>query len=207
MTDLLLALLTLGCLVSLRARHYPARWKVNLWSWIYGLLALAAMLGAVVHGLILSRSMQNLLWHPIFLALGLVVALFIVAAIYDGYSLQAARRWLPSLIATGTLFYAVTLLWTNTFLVFILYEAVAMCIALRIYLRLVRQRSLAGAWLIALSILLNLVAAGLQASQSVQIHAIWTFDHNALFHLVQMISVLFLTWGLHTNLTAAPTIQ
>jgi hypothetical protein len=59
--------------------------------------------------------------------------------------------------------------------------------------------SIPGAGAIAIGIGLSLVAAAIQASRlSVRV---WVrFDHNALFHIVQIVSVMVLASGLRASL-------
>jgi len=106
-------------------------------------------------------------------------------------------------IAVG--FFAITQLLSGAFLVFVVYEAVAMLAALGIYVTLAGRRRLPGAELMALAILLNIVAAGIQASESIRFALVWPFDHNGLFHIVQMIAVVVLMLGLRQSLQPRPT--
>ncbi len=201
-TDALIAALAGVCVVLLRQWRERDRWKVGVWSWVLGLLAVAALFGAAVHGFALSDRIQALLWQPLFLSLGLVVALFVVAAVYDWRGRDAARRILPIMLVVALLFYAITRLASGTFLVFVLYEAVAMLFALTIYVSLAVRRSLAGAGWIAAGIGLNIVAAAIQASGAVSITIIWPFDHNGVFHLVQIVAIVLLMRGLVRSLQA-----
>ena len=82
-TDLLLAIIALGCLVAIaRYRSYHP-WKVGLWISIFAMLVVASGLGSVAHGLTMSAETNRMLWHPLNLALGVMVALIVVAAILD----------------------------------------------------------------------------------------------------------------------------
>jgi uncharacterized protein DUF6962 len=42
----------------------------------------------------------------------------------------------------------------------------------------------------------SLAAGAVQAAESLAVHLIWPFDHNGLFHLVQLLGVLLLLRGL-----------
>ena len=89
----------------------------------------------------------------------------------------------------------------GSFLIFVVYEAVAMLVALGIYVALRLKRQLRGAGMMALAILLNIVAAGIQAGGSIQFTLIWPFDHNGVFHIVQMVAVVVLMVGLSQSLS------
>ena len=90
-TDIILAVMAIAVALYLPfiSRHQP--WKAGLWAGAFGLLAMAAMLGAVGHGLVFSENYKNLVWHGVFLSLGLLVALLITAVIYDVQGMAAAR--------------------------------------------------------------------------------------------------------------------
>ncbi len=202
-TDALLGVLALGCAVYLSRYRQMDRWKVAIWTWMLGMLAAAALLGAVVHGFALSYGISQLLWRPLFFLLGLLVALFVVAAAYDMSGRLAARRALTLMIPLAVAFLGITQLASGMFLAFILYEALAMFLALGIYVSLAARRRLQGADLMAAAILLNIVAAAIQASGSVSFTLVWSFDHNGVFHLVQIVAVVVLMFGLRAALRAA----
>jgi hypothetical protein len=201
-TDGLIAATAGICLALLQRWRGRDRWKVGVWSWVLGLLAVAALLGTAVHGFMLSERLVTYLWQPLFLSLGLVVALFVVAAVYDWRGHEAARRALPIMLVVALLFYGVTRLASGTFLAFVLYEATAMLFALAIYVSLAVRQRLAGAGWIAAGIGLNIVAAAIQASGAVAVTIIWPFDHNGVFHLVQIVAIVVLMRGLATSLKA-----
>ena len=196
-TDILLALVALGCALYLwRIGRARDRYKVYVWSWAFGLLTLASALGAVAHGIVMSTKANDLLWQPINLALGLTISLFVVGVVHDAWGWPSARRLMPVLLVMGVAFFVVTRLVPGTFLVFILYEAVAMLFALGVYLWLAARRRLAGAGWMAAGILITIIAAGIQASNAVLVRFVWEFDHNGVFHLVQIVGVIVLTVGL-----------
>lgn len=199
-TDAALAVLALVCIRWLAVRRASDPEKVTLWVLILALLAVASGLGAIAHGLALSSDAIYLLWQPLFLSLGLVVALFVVAALYDGFGPVAARRLLIPALVAGAAFYLVTLLFPGTFLVFVLYEAAAMVAALAIYGRLAIRTGRRWAWLIVLGIALNMIAAGIQASGSVRLDIGVPLDHNGVFHLVQMVAIVSLVAGVGSSL-------
>jgi hypothetical protein len=202
-TDLLLAVLATGIALWLhRMGSGGDRFRVRIWTALFALLGLAAGLGAVAHGLQMPLWLNDLLWQPLNLAMGLVVALFVVAASVDGFGLPIARRLLLPLLAIGVVFYLVTCLLPGGFLLFILYEGLALLLVLGLYLRLMFVRKGPGAgWMLA-GVVVTLLAAVLQASP-VAVTLIWPFDHNGIFHLVQMIGVVLLACGVRTTLLAA----
>lgn len=194
-TDALLALLAAAGArwIRTRPRIEPAR--ARAWSLVFLLLAGASALGAIAHGLDLPARTRALLWHPLYLLLGLLVAAFLVAAIHDLGGERAARRARWPLLSAGAAFYASAQLLGGAFIVFVAYEAAAMLSALAIYLLLAARRRLPGAGVIAAGILLNLVAAGVQAS-TLSMDVGVPLDHNGLFHVVQAVAVIVMLAGI-----------
>jgi hypothetical protein len=166
-------------------------------------LAVAAALGAVAHGFKLPGWALKLLWNLLYLSLGFTVALFVVGVINDMWGQRLAYRALPVMLLGGLVFFGLTLLFPGSFLVFIMYEAVAMLFALGAYLRLALEKRLNGAGWMATGILITIIAAGVQATQSLSLSFIWPFDHNGLYHLIQMVGLGALMIGLRADLLSS----
>jgi len=199
-TNGVLAGIALVAALSLCRFSQKDRLKHTLWLCIFGLLALASILGAVAHGIKMPNAIQKSIWHPLYLSLGLLVAIFMVAAVYDLWGEVAARRTLPIMAAIGFGFFCITYFWTDSFLIFIVYEAVAMIFALGAYLWLAYKKRLVGAWLVAAGIFVTILAAVAQASNVISFTFIWSFDHNGVYHLLQMPGVILLVTGLRKGL-------
>ena len=202
-TDALLALECIVVCVVLRRSSAFDRWRIGIWCWVLGLLAFASALGAVAHGLEITPSLRVALWKPLNLSLGFLVGLFLVGAFFDSHGELFARRLLPWSLGLGAIFFALTQFLSGGFTLFVLYEAAAMLAALVIYTFLTATHRLKGAGVLAIAILLNLAAAGIQASRLSL--TIWVpFDHNGLFHLVQMVAIATLGVGLTMGMRANP---
>jgi hypothetical protein len=200
-TDAALGLLCLAVLLRLGAIDVSATWKRALWCWVFGLLVVASVLGTVAHGLELSESVRSVLWRPLYLSLGLTVALFLVGGIYDWRGEAAARALLPWAVGIGVSFFVVTQLSSGSFLIFVVYEATAMLATLAMYVYLSTTGRLAGAGMMTVGIGLSIVAAAVQASV-LSVRLIVPFDHNGLFHLVQLTAIAALANGLRRGLEA-----
>ena len=199
------AVLAIECavIIALLLRTAPAdRWRTNLWCWVFGLLAIASFLGALAHGVEMPKSMRTALWAPLYLSLGILVVLFIVGAVADWRGKMAAKRLVPWGLGVSAAFLGLTALLGGAFIVFIVYAATILLSALAIYTFLAVTRRLQGAAVMALAILLNLAAAAVQAS-NLSLHLVFPFDHNGLFHLVQIVSTAILGWGLHLGMESA----
>lgn len=179
-------------------------WRARLWCWVLGLLALASTLGAIAHGFDMPDRVRDALWVPLYLILGVLVALFVVGAVHDWRGQAAAKRLVPWSIGAGAVLFALTEIFEGAFIVFVAYEAAAMVCALAIYGRLAATRRVAGAGTIAGAIGLSLVAAGAQASD-ISVRLVVPLDHNGVFHLVQMLSIGVLGLGLRLGMRSRQT--
>lgn len=209
-TDAILALLALGCIIYLWQIGQSDTWKTGLWAAAYGLLALAAGLGAIAHGFQMSATNSWWFWHPINMALGLLVALFVVGVIYDWWGPAAAQRIVPIMLGVGLLFFGLTIFFSDLFIVFIIYEAAAMLFALGVYGWLAVTGQLPGAGWLAAGVLATIIAAGVQAGWNGRenpITLIWQFDQNGVYHLIQMIGVVLLLIGLRAALLAEGAVS
>ncbi len=70
-TDVLLGLAAAGGIIWLQWFQPAPSWRIQIWSWSFGLVALAASLGAITHGLVLAPTLRRRLWEALTLALGL----------------------------------------------------------------------------------------------------------------------------------------
>ncbi len=194
LTDAILAIESLGILLAFRDHH----WHRRIWRWIFGLLAVSALLGSIAHGLDMPENLRELLWKPLYLSLGLMLALFLIAAIADWADITTAKRLLPFSIAAGLLFFALTELFNGVFIVFILYEAIVMLSALLIYTVLAYVHHQPGSGILSAAILLNMLAAGVQSS-NLSLIMLMPFDHYGLFHLIQIVGTALLGLGAYRS--------
>jgi uncharacterized protein DUF6962 len=194
-TDALLAVATIVLLVALRHRTPPSFGRA-VWLSALAAMAAASALGAVAHGFELSAAIRDLLWQPLYLALGTTMALFVVGAVRDWRGVRAARRVLPAMLVLTLAFYGATRASGGDFLVFVSYEAGALGFALIVYARLATRRRRAGAAAMAAALAVSLAAGAVQAADLGTLHVVWDFDHNGVFHLVQLAGVVLLGAGL-----------
>jgi hypothetical protein len=202
-TDAVIALAALLGMLLLRRRTARSLGR-TVWLAAFGSLAAASVLGAVTHGLALSKPMRHLLWQPLYLALGVTMALFVVGAVRDWRGDASARRLLRPMLAVALLFYGLTWLTGGDFLAFVLYEVGALLFSLLVYARLASAGRRPGAAAMAVALGVSLAAGAVQASDIDPVHLVWDFDHNGLFHLVQLLGLGLMIAAL-ARLLATPT--
>jgi len=198
-TDAVLALAAGVLLAGLRYRTPPSFARA-VWLSALTAMAVSSVLGAVAHGLELSPSVRDLLWQPLYLALGATMALFVVGAVHDWRGDRAARRVLPAMLVLTLAFYGATRVGGGNFLVFVAYEAGALGFALTVYAWLAARRRRAGSAVMALALAVSLAAGAVQAADLGTVHLVWDFDHNGVFHLVQLAGIVLLGVGLRRTL-------
>lgn len=171
--------------------------KTNIWLGAFALLFIAAVLGAIAHGIQMSPNINYFIWQPLNLSLGLAISLFAAGVIYDWKNFNLPKNLFIILMVMGIIFYAITLIFPDSFFVFILYEAVAMIFSLVLYILLWTRKKFPGSQFMTLGILITIIAAIVQAIDNLSLTIIWEFDHNGLFHLLQIPGLLFLQKGLN----------
>ena len=207
LTDALLGLEALLLAGYLHRFAGSLRARARCWQSLLLFTALASFWGAVAHGIEMSQATYELLWIPLLLFLGLLVGNLALAATYDRFGPQAAKRSWPWLLAAALVFFGLTKVEGVTFLIFILYEAAAMLFALTCYGWLALRGRLSGAGIITVGIILQLVAAAVQASGPFQVIVIWVFDHNGLFHIIGMVATLVMVLGVSLGFPRSAAAQ
>lgn len=199
-TDILLALVAGGAVIYLQCSESAEIWKINTWSWAFVLIALSGFLGAVAHGIELPETPHQRIWHLINLSLGLAVSVFVIGVANDLWGLAFARKMLPWMVVCALLFFSVTRMFSGIFFVFIVYEAAALLFAFAAYGWLAITNQLNGATLMAAGVLVSIIAACFQASKNMSIRIVFVFDHNGIFHVVQIFGIILLIAGLRSSL-------
>jgi hypothetical protein len=195
LTDLVLAILAayLGRHLWIAAKDHRLRRSGAV---LLGALASAALWGAIFHGFFpagTATPMGSLAWKPV--ALSIVVA---AATMLDlGIALLVPRLPLrlrrAGMLVYAAGFVAVVVLLDDSFTRIVYFYVPALLLLILASAREV-TRDWSGGWsLILIGLLLSAGAAMLQQAR-VALHAVY-FDHNAVYHLVQSIAVIFLYWG------------
>ena len=199
-TNIPLAVTSLIAVVLLRRRRSVHTFKAWLWIGVFGSLAIAASLGVIVHGLEPQYGTDKLLWHPLNAALALMLACFAAGAVLDRWGACAARRTLPGWLFLSAGFFLYTTFMTESFLPFDIYEGIIMVFCLGIYAPLAFQSRFAGAAWMAGGVAITILAAVVQAAGLGHFTLVVAFDHNAVFHLVQLPGLVCLLIGLRQDL-------
>jgi multisubunit Na+/H+ antiporter MnhB subunit len=201
-TDLFLALVCGFLIYSLWPYLQRQTLRARIWILAFAFLGLAGLLGFIAHGFKMSEAANRIWWMPLNLSLGLTVSLFAVGVIHDLAGKRYSLPALPILMGLGVLFFLVTLLIPGSFLVFIAYEALAMLFALVAYIYLQVKRQFPGALVMAAGVCVSIIAAAIQATHKLSFTLVWEFDHNATFHLVQILGLGLLLLGLQQGFKA-----
>lgn len=198
-TDAVLVIIALTVCIALISLNSKQSLRLKLWIVTFADLGIASFLGALSHGFKWSEIPYNALWNLIYLALGLLVAFFVIAVMFDLWGETYVRRYAPIILLIGLFFWLIALIWPDSFIVFILYEMVAMIFALGGYAFLSYKKALPGALWMTMGIFITIIAAVIQATALMSFTLIWEFDHNGVYHLVQMVAIGILMKGLRQS--------
>jgi multisubunit Na+/H+ antiporter MnhB subunit len=199
-TDLILAVQSVICIYLVRSRSTKPCLALSLWIWVFGLLAFSSFLGAFVHGFELAAPTLQFLWGPLYFALGLLVSLVALAAIAHSGREEISKRLLPASFGLAFIFSVITQMWSDSFLLFVAYEAIMMTVALTVYLAcLWRSDPWGSSGLLALGVLLTLIAAAVDTQSTWRLQFIWLFDNHGLFHLIQMVGLSIISVGVNRS--------
>lgn len=171
------------------------RFQRKTWFLFFLFLGLASCRGSIVHGIELTAKMRYFLWNPLYLFLALSVSFFVVGAVFEISGEKVSRKSLPFMLCLAVALFLITAFMPGFFLVFIIYEALGLMICLGIFLVKVLQTRETAYLVMIAGILLTAFAAFLQSRTDLVLHLIWEFDHNGIFHLVQMpgLTLIFLS--------------
>ena len=200
-TDLLLGILTLAAALFIyQLGRKSDRTKGMIWSAAFGLMSIASFFGAIAHGFVMSFETNLTLWQPVNASLGLAVALFVIGVMYDLRGFWISKGLTVSILLLGAIFYFFTWIFENLFVVFIVYEAIALIFSLAVYVILALKNEVKGAILMVIGILISLIAAAVQTNDAIRFDLLFTFDNNSVFHFLQMFGIGFLFFGLRRDL-------
>lgn len=201
-TDLLLGAAAAWTALSLLGKlgRYKIPQKPRYWAAAFGFLSVAGFIGFFAHGFEMSEDLRNILWQPLYLSLGLTISMFAAAVLIDLRMKALPGGIMPLFLAAGALFYFMTLIFPGSFLIFIVYEALAMIFALGAYIFLSVRSPRRSFALMTAGIFLSMVAAVVQATGQVEFRLIWRFDHNGLFHIIQLAGLALLYLGVRWDM-------
>jgi hypothetical protein len=165
-------------------------------AFLLGALASAALWGASFHAFFpagTATRMGSLAWKPV--ALSIVVAAATMLDLGLGLLLprlsRHLRRSAVSIYAAG--FAAVVVLLDDSFTrIVYFYVPTLVLLLLAATQQVIRTRS--GGWALILGGLLLSAGAAVLQQARVALHPVY-FDHNAVYHLVQSVAVVFLYLG------------
>jgi len=198
-TDLLLMLECVVILVLLWQTPVADRLRLSLWSWFFGLLAFSSLLGTIVHGWDMPAAFRNAFFSPIFFGLGLAVVLLGVGAFGDWKGGEGLIALLWFGMGAMVLLFFLSRFFKGALIILAVYMALVIIFALVIYSYLGFREQLRGSLYIALALLLSLAALGIQTTR-ISLKIYFPFDHNGIFHLLQLVALALLGYGVRLGM-------
>jgi hypothetical protein len=173
------------------------RQHFSRWAWGVGFSFVAAglLLGGTNHGFAsyLSSDAMSLIWRFAYYVAGLSMALFVAGTVISSVPTRGWRTVLQLLNALGFLIYAAFVsISDDSYLWVIIVSVVSLgAIALIQTWAFITQKSSSARWLIS-GVFVSFLGASIQQS-GIDLHRY--FNHNDLYHIVQMIGFYLLFRG------------
>ncbi len=176
-----------------KAGQVSTNTSVSCWAVGMGALALASFAGGTVHGfsLVLGELVLQGLWKGTAFAIGLASCCFLIGTMIA----SVAKPLRQGLIIAAAIQFACYAAWmaTHDEFRYVIYNygmTLAVVLLVQIYQGVVRNAPSAG-WIVA-GILVSFLAALVQQS-GLALHP--SFNHNDLYHVVQMVGMVLLYRG------------
>ncbi len=193
-TDLIIAGLGIYFAKELFELYGQLGFEVH-WHWAFAFLmvAVGAFLGAVSHGIgpHFAPIVKKSIWKLTTLSVGAVAVFFLMTVVYHlpGFSESAWIKWVPIAVYV---FYVGVIFNNDQFLNVILFYVPAMILVLAAMLYSQFVLGSPGAGYISIGILISFIGAAVQASgRGFHQH----FNHNDIYHVIQMAGMWFFYSG------------
>lgn len=206
-TDVMLALLSMGCMAFLWSVRRVDRWKVSCWILAIGSLAIASLLGAVVHGIRMPPHVRQQLWMPLNVLLITTAVFILTGTIYDRWGRRVAARAAAFIIALATALLLAMIAGIRARLLLPAAEVTGLLFTIGTYLQLTWKKQCPGNLYMLTGMIITLIAGLVETMQITALHFIWQFDANGIFHLVQAPALALITLGVRKSLQGQPIIQ
>ncbi|NIR48750.1 hypothetical protein GWN42_16695 [candidate division KSB1 bacterium] len=195
LTDYLLAFVILVLSGRLFGLNQTERQRsIQLWNFGFVATALAALLGGTSHGfaLYLNAFTKAAIWKGTVYAIGFA-SFFLLAGTIIASVNHPLRRWLLLFTTMKLLIYAGWMLTHDDFS-YVIYDYVPSMVGVILlqFYAYVKRRNRSAVWLIS-GVLVSFASAGIQMS-GFGLHE--HFNHNDLYHVVQMGAMYLLYRGI-----------
>jgi len=164
------------------------------WAVGFMFIGLGALLGGTSHGFVnyLSDAALNAVWKGTLATVGLSMAFAVAGTVISNVSLTAWRKLLHGLNVIGLLFYTAWVSRHGGYLAVIVITVASLGLIAMLQMKvLVRNNSSAARWIVA-GVLVSFLSAAIQRS-GIALHQ--HFNHNDLYHVVQLLGLYLLYRG------------
>ena len=190
LTDWTLAAIALVCAARLRVD--PPQRSVACWRMAFVAMAVGSIAGGLSHALLLSapQTFLRVLWKVTTLSLGVAIFFMLAATAWSRLG-RGGSQLLTGLAMLQFVIYSIWMLGHDDFLwVIVNYGSAMLCVA-AVHAATYRRAPVAARWILAG---IGIAAVG-AAVQALRITPHLHFNHNDLFHVIQMASLVVLYRG------------
>jgi hypothetical protein len=187
-TDWVLAVLCFHFASRLGMRPAPQREAVTLWAWAFVATGAAAVLGGAYHGFgpEMPSPAADALWRGAMVCAGATSMFMLCAAVRASCGRPWRTRWLV-LAKLKFLAYAALVAWSDDYR-FAVYDTIGSMALVLLFqgLEVLRGKLPTLGWM-AVAMIISVAAALVQRS----IARLGPFNHNDIYHVIQMASLWF----------------
>jgi hypothetical protein len=167
----------------------PVTQKLSLWLGALITLAFSSFLGFVVHFFFFVPRVYSIVWQPLYLSLGVSISFFVLAIIAEMKKELLDPMQIVLVLAAPIVFFTLTLIFPGSFLIFVIYESLALLFCLISLLIFgIRQKS-QHYFQLFFAFLIFILSIAFQAMYDVKVLFVVSIDPNGLIHLSQLASL------------------
>lgn len=207
-TNIGTAVITVLMLVAMSRSQDNSPTRRKLWLWLFACLTAAMLLGALVHGVVMTEVQKRMFWGPLLMALYGCASLLTMASLYEFNGRKSMQRQSIFLIAISLLLVVFSVVNDDIFAlrmpIFFAFTGVCLIIVLIIQLYLAFGKKVRGSLLLVAACLLQIAGGAILAFTDLQLQiGPWLLNAIGIDHLFVGLS-LFLFLAAYMQLRKRP---
>ncbi|MBN1151137.1 hypothetical protein JXA84_07980 [candidate division WOR-3 bacterium] len=165
------------------------------WSFFFFFLFAASSLGAVIHGIAVTENFVLMAKFAISLLITTSITLFVFLSLY--YLIKRTCKFNPVFFAFLISLPAVLVSFFQGKgdIIIKIYQFASLMFSGSVFLFVFFKDKNLGATPMVIGVFMTIVSAAIQFIGSLSFRFFWTFDHNGIFHLIQLAGLVFVFAG------------
>lgn len=204
-TDLIVGLVLIPMAIALSRMDARDEHEKKLWIRLMTVLSAVCITGFIVHGIVWSQKVYNIIWLALYAIMFMAVRQFFFIAVYrhsgkDGLSEKLKKIIDIVSLALYVLLCVLTLFSLKTIRVFVVYGMALGLPGFYLFHKLIRRENDRASKLIMVALVPQIVGAIYMLCRVPVFHFIVQMDHNCIYHLCLLVSVFIFYYGARRSL-------